>query len=298
MPGGFNAVPEIAARREAMNQMMALQTADLPTNEAIVSEDRVIPGPEGAPEIRVRIHRPKDATGTLPGLLYIHGGGMVVGNLDSEDLNAQAYATAVGAVVVSTDYRKAPEDPHPAQSEDCFAALRWMGENAAELGYDPERLAVYGGSAGGNLALATALNARDRGGPALAYVMAIYPMVDERNVTASSEAITEVGIWDRAANLEAWEWFLGGNDADGLAAPLRADLAGLPPVFMDVGDVDLFRDEDINLLQRLLDAGVVTEFHLYPGAFHGSEVFAPGSELSQRMVATRIAALRRALGVG
>lgn len=297
MPGGFNAIEDITARREALVQMISMQTADLPPNENVTTEERKVPGLEGDPEVAVRIYRPAGAEGTLPGIFFIHGGGMVIGNLDVEEGLAQLFAQEVGAVVVSTDYRKAPEHPHPAQSSDTLAALRWMGEHADELGYDPERLAVYGGSAGGNLALATALRARDEGGPKLAYVMAIYPMLDETNTTASSQAITDVGIWDRAANIEAWDWFLGGNEADGIASPLKADLAGLPPTFIDVGDVDLFRDEDLVFVQRLLEAGVVTEFHLYPGSFHGSETFAPEAALSQRIMATRIGALRTALGV-
>ncbi|NLE98471.1 MAG: alpha/beta hydrolase, partial [Propionibacterium sp.] len=242
MPGGFNAIPEITARRAALVQMISMQTADLPPNENVTTEERTIPGTAG--DIAVRVYRPAGADGVLPGILFIHGGGMVIGNLDVEEGLAQLLAEEIGAVVVSTDYRKAPEHAHPAQSDDTFAALQWMGANADELGYDPERLAVYGGSAGGNLALATALRARDDDGPKLKFVMAIYPMEDESNTTASSHAITDVGIWDRAANLEAWDWFLGGKEADGIAAPLKADLAGLPPVFIDVGDVDLFRDED------------------------------------------------------
>jgi acetyl esterase/lipase len=232
----------------------------------------------------------------LPGVFYIHGGGMVIGDIDGEHLTAQMVCEALGAVVVSTGYRKAPEHPHPAQVNDCYAALVWTAAHAAEIGIDASRLAIYGGSAGGNLAIATAMTARDRGGPALCYMMAPYPMLDDRNVTPSSHEITEVGIWDRAGNLQAWEWFLGGNAADGYAAPARAqDLCGLPPAFVDVGEMDLFRDEDIEFVTRLGQAGVPVEFHLYPGAYHASEVFAPAAELSERIWATRLAALRRAL---
>lgn len=138
--------------------------------------------------------------------------------------------------------------------------------------------------------------ARDKGGPAVCFLMAPYPMIDDRNELPSTHEITEVGIWDRAGNLEAWEWFLGGQPADAYAAPARAtDLSGLPPTFIDVGELDLFRDEDIAFVQRLLQAGIPTEFHVYPGAYHASEVFAPQAELSQRIWAARLSALARAL---
>lgn len=300
-PGGFNAIPDIVARREAVRQLLAQMTADLPPNERVVSEDRTIPGPEGAPELTVRVYRPAaadPASAALPGLFFIHGGGMVLGSIDGEDLVAAMLSEAVGAVVVSVEYRLAPEHPYPAAVEDCYAGLCWMADNADELGFDVDRLAVFGASAGGGLALATVMLARDRGGPEICFQMPIYPMIDDRNETASSHEITEVGIWDRDGNIEAWSWYLGGKPADALAAPARADdadLAGLPPTFIDVGEVDLFRDEDLAFAARLLQAGVPTELHVYPGAYHASETFAPEAELTQRIWGTRIAALSRAL---
>lgn len=297
IPGGFNAIPDIVERRAFVRQLLQTMTADLPPNDQVVSEQRTIPGPPGAPDVTVRIYTPVAATGVvLPGILYIHGGGMIIGDLDGEHLRAEMLCQLTNAVVVSTNYRKAPEDPYPAQVNDCYAALTWMSEHVSELDVDPSRLAVYGGSAGGNLAIATTLMARDRSGPRISFLMAPYPMLDDRNELPSTHEVTEVGIWDRAGNIEAWEWFLGGQEADGYAAPARAEnLAGLPPTFIDVGEMDLFRDEDIAFVARLVQAGVPTEFHLYPGAYHASEVFAPEAELSQRIWAARIAALHRAL---
>jgi acetyl esterase/lipase len=297
VPGGFNAIPDIVERRAFVGQLLQTMTADLPPNDRVVSEERTIPGPEGAPDVRVRIYTPAEATGViLPGILYIHGGGMIIGDLDGEHLRAEMLCELTNSVVVSTDYRKAPEHAHPAQVNDCYAALTWMGENLRALDIDPGRVAVYGGSAGGNLAIATTMMARDMGGPAICFLMAPYPMIDDRHATASSLEITEVGIWDRDGNIEAWQWFLGEGEADGYAAPARAaDLSGLPPTFIDVGELDLFRDEDIAFVQRLLQAGVPTEFHIYPGAYHASEVFAPQAELSQRIWAARLSALARAL---
>jgi len=288
------AIPDIEARRATLYGMLEAMGKDVPPNENVAKEDRTIAGPGG--DLPIRIYRPVNATGQLPGLFFIHGGGMVLGNLDSDDGVPTMLCEALGAIVVSVDYRLAPEHPAPAAIDDCYAALKWMGDAAAELGYDPERLAVYGGSAGGGLAIATALMVRDHGGSAISFLMPIYPMIDDRNETPSSQEITEVGIWDRAGNIESWAWYLGGNAADQYAAPTRAtDLTGLPPTFIDVGEMDMFRDEDIDFANRLMQAGVPTEFHVYPGAYHASEIFAPTAALSQRIWATRIAALQRAL---
>jgi acetyl esterase/lipase len=139
-----------------------MHSCEVPPNQNVTHEDRTVPGPEGAPDISVRIYRPVNATGTLPGVYFIHGGGMILGNVEGENAVAEQVSEHVGAVVVSVEYRLAPEDPHPAQSEDCYAGLAWMARNAAELGFDPGRLAVYGGG----LTIATVLLARDRGFPA------------------------------------------------------------------------------------------------------------------------------------
>ena len=294
MPGGFNAVADIVERRAAALQLLA--ALEVPPNPNVVSADRAIPGPQGAPDILVRVYRPVDATGTLPGIYFIHGGGMILGNMDGEDPVASTICERVDAVVVSVEYRLAPEHPYPAPVEDCYAGLAWMARNAAELGFDPDRLAVYGGSAGGGLTIATSMLARDRGFPALRFQMPIYPMIDDRNETPSSHEITDIGIWDRSANIEAWQWYLGNGEPDQYAAPAHAeDLAGLPATFIDVGTVDLFRDEDIAFAQRLMQAGVPTELHVNPGAYHAAEMLAPESALSERIWARRIEALRRAL---
>jgi acetyl esterase/lipase len=294
LPGGFNSIPDIVQRRATVEAMLA--AIEAPANPNVAKEDRTVPGPAGEPDITVRIYRPVNATGTLPGVYFIHGGGMVLGTVDGEDPVATRICDEVNAVVVSVGYRLAPEHPHPAPVEDCYAGLVWMTEHAADLGFDPDRLAVYGASAGGGLAIATALVARDRGGPPLAFMMPIYPMIDDTNETPSSREITDIGIWDRDGNIEAWAWYLGGKPADHYAAPTRAvDLAGLPPAFIDVGTVDLFRDEDIAFAQRLMQAGVPTELHVHPGSYHAAEVFAADAALSTRIWATRLDALRRAL---
>jgi len=294
VPGGFNAIPHIDERRAVSTAMRV--RPEVPADVRVTKEDRTVPGPAGEPDISVRTYRPRGAEGTLPGIYVIHGGGMIMGDVEGEDPTATVLCDELQAVVVSVEYRLAPEHPYPAGPEDCYAGLLWTAAHADELGLDLDRLAVYGGSAGGGLALATALLARDRQGPALRFLMPLYPMVDDRNETPSSHAVTDVGVWDRAGNVEAWAWYLGGREADQYAAPTRAtDLSGLPPTYIDVGTVDLFLDEDIELAQRLLQAGVPTELHVLPGSYHASEKRAPEAALSRRIWALRLDALRRAL---
>lgn len=289
-------LPGIRLQIDAAGAAMAALEPD----GRVTIEDRSVPGPDGAPDVRVRIYRPTGQRGTAPGLYWIHGGGMILGTVEMEDPRLVEYAAQVGCVIVSVGYRLAPEHPHPAPVEDCYAGLVWTAKNAAELGIDPDRLAVAGISAGGGLAAATVLLARDRGGPSLAFQMLICPMLDDRNTTPSSHEFAEAVVWNRAANLFGWAALLG-DDAgtDGVspyAAPARAtDLSGLPPAYIDVGELEVFRDECVDYAQRLVRAGVSTEFHLYPGAFHGFDMMLPDTEISRRAAAERVVALRRAL---
>ena len=287
----------------ASRTRMAARRPLLPPGEAVAVHDRLVPGPAGAPEIRLRIYRPRAvpaAQTMLPALYWIHGGGMVMGNLDGDNARLSEVVEQVGCVAVSVEYRLAPENPHPAPVEDCYAGLVWTAAHADELGIDAARLALGGASAGAGLAAATALLARDHGGPALVFQLLIYPMLDDRNLTPSSYEITDVGIWDRATNIGGWTALLGeqvGTDAvSPYAAPARArDLSRLPAAFIDVGTADLFRDEDIDYAQRLMQAGTPTELHVYPGAFHGFDGMAPGARLTVVARAARIVALRHAL---
>jgi acetyl esterase/lipase len=270
--------------------------------DSVIAEDRTIPGPDGAPDVTVRIYRARNATKTsgLPGVYWVHGGGMIMGGLDGDNLRLSEWVEQLGCVAVSVNYRLAPENPHPAPVEDCYAGLVWTAAHAEELGIDPTRLVIAGASAGGGLAAATALLSRDRGGPRPVLQLLVYPMLDDRNTTRSSYEIVSVGIWDRATNLGGWRALLGeaagGEDVSHYAAPARAtDLSNLPPAFIDVGTADLFRDEDIDYAQRLQHAGVPVELHVYPGAYHGFEGMAPNAQLTQTARALRLAALKRAL---
>jgi acetyl esterase/lipase len=295
-PEGLYAIEDLAERRRIDAMLAAEMVAVVEAARTCSTEEVLVLGPAGCPDVPVRIYRPSSPYPDSPAVFFIHGGGMYLGDLDYEHATAVKICEELGVVVVSTGYRKAPEHRHPAQVDDCYAALGWMSANARSLDVDPHRLAVFGGSAGGNLALATALKARDLAGPALACVVALYPMVDHRSTTPTG--LVEVGPWTRSVNVEAWDWFLGGQEPDGYAAPLHAeDLAGLPPTFIDVGTADLFRDEDLALAQRLLAAGIDTELHVYPGVYHAAEHFSPDADVSRQMWAVRFRALRRALGI-
>ena len=290
LPGGLNGIPDIVARRAAMSaSRAALPKGDYPDLSVTT---HTYPGPTG--ELSLRLYRPNNAPSAGPGLIYIHGGGMIMGDLDSQDENMRKAATVLNIPIASIDYRKAPEHPYPAAPEDCYAGVCWVFEHVAAFNMDTSNIGLMGASAGGGLALAVALMLRDRKGPDLKYLLPIYPMIDDRHETASSHEVVDIGIWDRAGSIEAWNWYLGGAEADIYAAPARAqDLSGLPPTYIDVGDLDLFRDEDIAITQRLAASGVPVEFHLWPGAYHASELFAPHAQLSQRIWQTRYAAIRR-----
>lgn len=292
----FNDMPTSRAR-------MAGRRPILPPLESVIAEDRKIPGPAGEPPVTVRIYRSRSAVNAtgLPIVYWIHGGGMIMGGLDGDNVRLSEWVEQLGCVAVSVDYRLAPENPHPAPVEDCYAGLVWTVEHAGELGIDPSRLVIAGASAGGGLAAATALLSRDRGGPRPLLQLLVYPMLDDRNTTRSSYEIVAVGIWDRATNIGGWRALLGeaagGEDVSHYAAPARAgDLSNLPPAFIDVGTADLFRDEDIDYAQRLMHAGVPVELHVYPGAYHGFEGMAPNAKLTQTARALRLAALQRAMG--
>jgi len=267
--------------------------------DGVAVENRMIPGPEGAPEVRVRLYMTAGRKGNSPGILYIHGGGYILGTPEMTDAACVKMAQAVG-VVVSVDYRLAPEHPFPAPLEDCYAALVWFARQSPELGVDPERIAVAGGSAGGGLTAALSLLARDRKGPKIAFQAPLYPMIDDRNTTPSSHEFTDPRVWSRAKNLAAWEMYLGalyGGDVPQYAAPSRAsDLRGLPPTYTIVGELDLFRDETIDYVARLSQAGVPTEFHLYPGCYHGFDMFP--CEVGRRAEEELLGALKRALVKG
>ncbi len=277
-----------------------------PVEEAIVGrpivfEDRVIPGPAGGPDLTVTIFRREDHRPGGPGLLHLHGGGMVLGDRFTGVTTLFDLIESMDAVVVTVEYRLAPENPDPAPVEDCYAGLLWTAANLDELGIDPERLVVIGGSAGGGLSAGVALLARDRKGPKLAGQVLIYPMLDDRNETVSSHQIDGIGVWDRGSNDTGWDALLGDRrKTDGVsiyAAPARAtDLSGLPPTYLDAGSAEVFRDEIVAYASAIWAAGGIAELHVWPGGFHGFDGFAPQAAISIAMVSTREAWIHRLLG--
>jgi acetyl esterase/lipase len=289
----FDPLADPAATRAYLRSLLAATPpADDPR---IAVSHAAIPGPAG--ELTVRIYRPTgEADGPRPGVLYFHGGAFISGDLDTGDGNCRDLCLAAGAVVVSVDYRLAPEHPYPAAFDDCYAALCWTAEHAGQLGVDPARLAVAGRSAGGTLAAATALAARDRGGPALAFQLLLVPALDDRCNLPSVDACVDERVVDGRVVRGMWRPYLGSVDADCYAAPARAtDLTGLPPACLEVCQADALRDEALAYAHRLLAAGVHTELHLVPGAFHLFEGYAPTSRLARRATATWTAAVAAAL---
>jgi acetyl esterase/lipase len=290
---------DIPTARTTMMNLLAEAQAGIQRSQNVVYSDHQAPGLNGAPQVRVRLYRPADQPGQLPCLYWIHGGGHVLGQIEQDDLMMEHIVEAVGCAAVSVEWRRPPEHPFPAPMDDCYAGLKWAHANAAELGLDPGRIAVGGASSGGGSAAGLALLARDRGEVPVCFQLLVYPMLDDRNVTPASLAVTEPKVWNRQSNLIGWQSYVGdavGTDrVSPYAAPTRADsLAGLPPAYLPVGDLDLFIDEDIEYAQRLQQADVPAELHVYPGGIHGFDLLAPASRLAQRFVRDRDEALRRA----
>jgi acetyl esterase/lipase len=287
----------LRASREGMNAM--LQATPLVRPASVLVADVTIPGPAGDPDLTLRIYRPASAA-PVPALYWMHGGGMMLGSFAMDDALLVSAVERLGLAAVSVEYRLAPEHPDPAPVEDCYAGLAWTAAHASEYGIDPDRIAVGGASAGGGLAAGTALLARDRRGPHVAFQLLLEPMLDDRALTFSSTAYESGIVWNRNANRQGWTALLGDRIGTGAvscyAAPARADdLTGLPPAFVDVGEIETFRDESIDYAQRLLAAGVSTELHVYRGAFHGFDLMAPDSTAGRLAWTLRWAALTRAL---
>jgi acetyl esterase len=278
--------------------MAALPPYEPPVPLTIV--DDVVPAAGSQPEVPVRLYAPAaPADASTPCALYLHGGAFTVGNLDTEHRSAARLAAEAGIVVVSVDYRLAPEHPFPAAVHDCAAALAWVADRARELRVDRDRIAVRGASAGGGLAAALALHARDHDGPPLCFQVLLMPELDDRLETPSMRQFVDTPMWDRGRAETSWTHYLGtvpgSADVSPYAAPGRAlDLTGLPPAYVSVCEFDPLRDEGMAYAQRLVQAGVHTELHLYPGTFHGSTQF-EDVDVTRRMHADELLAVRRAL---
>ena len=271
-----------------------------PGPDDLAVDDLIIPGPAGAPDIDLRVYRPRAATGATPALLWIHGGGMITGDRLSDEKKNIAFARRLGITVASVEYRLAPASPAPAALDDVLTAFRWLVEHAAERGIDPERIAIGGASAGGGLAAGATLMALDSGGPLPAFQLLVYPMIDDRTVTRTDHDVQGVRVWTKRSNRYAWGAYLGQEPrldlAEGYAAPARrVDLRGLPPAWIGVGTNDLFHDEDVRYAERLRQAGVPCELVVVDGAFHGFDILMSGRGVSREFWNAQVTALEEAL---
>ena len=286
---------------EMREMMIGGEPVDLTAGGAVRLEERQVPGPHGAPDITLLILRPVvEGDSVRPAIYHLHPGGMVIGDRRNDTDLFLPYVADGSALVVSVEYRLAPEHPDPAPVEDCYAGLAWTAENADTLGIDPDRLIIAGKSAGGGLAAGTALLARDRGFPQLSHQVLLCPMLDDRFETHSSRMLDGEGVWDRNDNLFGWTALLGdrrgGPDVSPYAAPARAaDLTGLPRTYIDVGSVESFRDEALTYARRLSEAGVSVDLHMYAGGFHAYDGFAPHAAISRATAVAREEYIRRAL---
>ena len=283
--------------RTVMNQTIREASASFTLPLNVELSERMVPGPAGAPDVRVLVFQPKDGKKDHPAYLHIHGGGYIIGFADMSNPGNYMLAATLNCVVISVDYRLAPETLFPGPVEDCYAALKWLHDNAAELGVNKNRIAIGGESAGGGLAAGLALLARDRGEVPLIHQQLVYPMIEDRPPKDPHPHTGEF-IWNSKQNEFGWTSYLGkapgGKDVSPYAAAARAaDVSGLPPTLLTVGALDLFLDEDVDYAMRLSRAGVPVELHVYPGAYHGFDM-AFESRAAQIHAHDQLEALRQA----
>jgi acetyl esterase/lipase len=271
----------------------------LPVMRALagLTERILSPGASGDVEVitlgsgaGVWLYRPPGATGPTPALLWIHGGGYVIGTAKQDDRLCRRFSRRLNITVASVEYRLAPEHPYPVPLEDCYSALKWL---AALPAVDRERVAIGGASAGGGLAAALALLARDRGEITPTFQLLVYPMLDDRS-SATAES-PDYRLWNTRSNRFGWTAYLGNTDPQVAVPARREDLGGLPPAWIGVGTHDLFHDEDLAYAARLTDAGVPCQVDVVPGAFHGFDMVAPKAQVSRRFFDSQCDSLRAAL---
>lgn len=291
----------VAAMRQMGRGM--LSGPELPPELAAVRrEERYVPGPDGAPDVRVLVYSPADAATARPALLHIHGGGYVIGTPEINDRHNRALVRHLGCVVVSVDYRLAPETRYPGAVEDCHAALVWLHSEASALGVDAARIAITGESAGGGHAAALALLARERGQVPICLVVLDSPMLDDRTgSTTEPHSYCGEFVWTPGSNRFGWRALMGvepgGADTPVGAVPARVeDLGGLPPTFIAVGALDVLAEEGMEYARRLMRAGVPTELHVIPGAYHGFSIAGDAAPQVQMLDGLRRGALARAFG--
>ncbi|NEA69016.1 alpha/beta hydrolase [Streptomyces sp. SID12488] len=286
-------VGDVAARRAMWEPIIGAASAAQPVPADVTTTEYYATADDGT-KITTRWYA-KTGAPRGPAALFFHGGGYIFGHIDLFDGPVARYVSASGVPILSVEYRRAPEHPFPTPVEDGYTALRWLHEHASELGVDPARIGVMGDSAGGGLAAALSILARERGGPAIARQILLMPMLDDRNTTPDLH-IEPYLLWSYGDSRTAWPALLGdasgGPDVPATAAPARLkDATGLPPAYIEVGQLDAFRDEDLAYALKLSRAGVPVEFHLHPGVPHEFDSIALGIDVARRAVADRVRAL-------
>ena len=277
-------------------KMNAMELEALREDPAVHTHERLIPGPPSAPAVKVRIYEPAERKDLRPGLLFFHGGGFLFGSVYRQEALCQRYAKHVNCVVVSVEYRLAPHAKAPAPVEDGYAVLCWLYEHGEELGVDKNRLALSGLSAGGTIVAALSMMARDRKGPRPLLQLPLYGEMDAKLQTASVREFTSPKVWSYQNNKTSWELYLDpGKEPHYYDSPaLCEDLSDLPPLFSYVGELDPVRDENILFWNRLMQAGIPVECHVFPGAYHCFELGTPEAEYSRLAYELTYAALNRA----
>ncbi|WP_413759354.1 alpha/beta hydrolase [Streptomyces sp. MMBL 11-3] len=288
------AVGDVPARRALWEPIIGASSAAQPFPADVTTGEYRATADDGA-QIAMRWYT-KDGAAPGPAVLFFHGGGYIFGHIDLFDGPVARYVSASGVPMLSVEYRRAPEHPFPTPVEDAYTALRWLHEHAVELGVDPARIGVMGDSAGGGLAAALSILARDRGGPAVARQILLMPMLDDRTPVPDPH-IEPYLLWSYDDSRTAWPALLGGAaggpGVPATAAPARLDDAsGLPPAYIEVGQLDVFRDEDLAYAALLSRAGVPVEFHLHPGVPHEFDSLAFTSDVARRALADRVRVLK------
>jgi acetyl esterase/lipase len=294
-PPPASPIGDVQTRRVTLDAMLEyFNNVAQPLADDVTTTDHEVTAADGATLLARWYRRPASDTGAA--VLYLHGGGMIVGSVPIFDGPVSRYVARTGVPMLSVQYRLAPEHPHPVPVEDAYAGLTWLASHAGELGIDPGRIAVMGDSAGGGLAAGAAILSRDRRGPAIARQLLIYPMLDDRTTTPDPYIAPFAG-WSYDDNATGWNALLGAGhekrDVDPAATPGRLkDARGLPPAYIEVGQLDVFRDESLRYALSLGHAGVPVELHLHPGAPHEYDAIASGADVSRRAQADRSRVLR------
>jgi acetyl esterase/lipase len=271
-----------------------------PRTPGVFVENTHVPGQDDRTKIRLRVYRPTSVAAPTPVLVWLHGGGYVMGRPEIDDVCCAQHVRESGITVVSVDYRCAPGHPFPAGLEDSYSALKWVESHSQELGIDAKRIAIGGASAGGGLAASLVQLAHDRQEIKPVFQLLVYPMLDDRTVIRTDVGDTSRLVWNQKSNRFGWESYLGkkcgAGDVPEYAVPARReDLSGLPPAWIGVGTVDLFHDEDMAYAQGLKGCGVECEICAVPGAFHGFDTFAPKAPIVRDFRKSQISALKRSL---